>query len=354
MVERDHQMDAPSYRWKITLLGTYWRYVALVFLCCASLAIWIIWDSWHYLHQPLTNEPDAVVTLIPGDNFTTLLAKLQAEGWLQSSWQARLFSIVTGSTDYLQAGEYSLTGYSLLTLLQAMREGQMRQYYLVILPGVRWSQLQASLASAPHISHNLAGLEPNAVYEQLDLRLPFLEGAFYPDTYAYRKGDQDITLLRAAHQKMLAVLAELWLSRADYLPISLPEEALILASIIEKETGLDSDRGMIGAVLSNRLRMGMKLEVDPTVIYGLGSEFDGDLKRRHLRRPTPYNTYVIPRLPPTPIALPSRASIQAALHPAKNKKVLFFVARGDGSSQFSNTRQEHQSAVRLYQLKQAN
>lgn len=314
-------------------------------------AVWVVWDSWHYLHRPLTDQPDATVVLAPGDNFTTLLATLQAEGRLQSTYRARLFAAVTGAADYLQAGEYVLTGKTLLMLLEAMREGRVRQHYLAIVPGLRWSELQARLADANYLQHSLAGLEAGAAYVRLGLSLPFLEGAFYPDTYAYRKGNSDIEVLQAAHQAMLAVLEKLWSERAERLPVSRPEEALVLASIIEKETGLDSDRRMISAVLANRLRMGMKLEVDPTVIYGLGAAFDGDLTRRHISTPGPYNTYIIAGLPPTPIALPSYASIQAALHPAEDEKVLFFVARGDGTSQFSNTQQEHESAVRKYQMK---
>ena len=326
-------------------------YVCLFLFALLATLLALSWHVEERLNQTLTTEPEHFVELQSGETYQDLLRKLQTSGWLKSTWQAHLYAGFSGRADYLQAGEYEVSGRSLRHLLQAMRTGQVRQYYFQLSPGWRWSDIHQALLSEANLDYRLRDMPSADLPAAIGLKLPFLEGAFFPDTYAYTKGAPARVLLRAAHAKMIALLDETWAKRAHDLPIHDPHEALILASIIEKETALDQDRSMISAVLANRLRQNMKLEVDPTVIFGLGQQFDGDLTRTHLITPGPYNTYTNKGLPPTPIALPGRVSLMAALQPA-DSSALFFVARGDGSSEFSKTRAAHESAVRKYQLKQ--
>jgi UPF0755 protein len=208
--------------------------------------------------------------------------------------------------------------------------------------------MRALLESDTRFRNDIQGLSEVELLNLLGMDTGYLEGWFYPDTYAVPRGFSLSELLRRAHTRMQLVLAEEWTARAVGLPFDEPEDALILASIIEKETGLDSERAEIAGVFVRRLQLGMRLQTDPTVIYGI-SNFDGNLTRIHLRTPTPYNTYTNQGLPPTPIALPGREAIRAALQP-NDGEALYFVARGDGSHQFSATLEEHEDAVRRYQL----
>lgn len=324
-------------------------YALVILLILAVPATSALLLGWRDLNRPLTLQPETFVVLAPGQNLGHILEALKERHWFVASWRLRAVALVKGYANYLQAGEYLVTGRSALDLLDAMAQGSVHQRFFVLLPGWRWSELRSALERTSGLVHHLAQIENPDLITDLGLSLPFLEGAFYPDTYAYTIGTKDTTLLLRAHQMMLTVLEDLWSARDVGLPLANPGEALILASIIEKETGLDSDRPMIASVLVNRLRLNMKLETDPTVIFGLGSQFDGNLTRRHLRSPSTYNTYMNEGLPPTPIALPGRSSITAALRPEVSK-ALFFVARGDGSSQFSETLQAHKKAVRRYQL----
>ena len=313
-------------------------------------AIVLTAHAWSDLNAPLTNEPNAVLVLNFGENLGHVVSSLNTKGWFYGGWRLRLIAKITGVGPRLKAGEYAVTNKSALRLLDDLVAGKTKQYFFTILPGWRWSDLQRALVKTKYIQHAQSQNSPASLQKKLQLKLPFLEGAFYPDTYAYTRGAQDVSILQAAHQKMLMVLKRLWASRHPNLPINSPAEALILASIVEKETGLDADRLMVAAVLINRLIKGMRLETDPTVIFGLGDGFDGNLTRKHLRSPGAYNTYLNTGLTPTPIAYPGLASIAAILQPASSK-ALFFVARGDGTSQFSATLEEHQAAVKKYQLR---
>lgn len=326
------------------------RFTCLLLLLLLVASLTFVWRVKSSLNQILSVVPDRYIELRSGENYWDLLHKLNANGWLDTTWQARIYAKLGGRAGYLQAGEYLVSGRSLLSLLQAMRQGEVRQHYFQLLPGWRWSDIHQALLNEPNLDYRLKDVQVLALPTRLGMSLPFLEGAFFPDSYAYTKDSQAADVLRTAHFRMMAVLDEIWLQRAANLPINDPHEALILASIIEKETGLDQDRSMISAVLVNRLRLDMKLEVDPTVIFGLGQQFDGNLTSVHLGTPGPYNTYANKGLPPTPIALPGQGSLIAALQPA-DSPALFFVSRGDGSSEFSQTRSAHEKAVRKYQLK---
>ena len=200
----------------------------------------------------------------------------------------------------------------------------------------------------PDLKHDLRGLSEAQILERMGLTAASLEGLLFPDTYLFDKQSSDLELLARANRAMRRKLDKEWAQRAEGLPYKTPDEALIMASIVEKETGRESDRSLVAAVFVNRLRKGMLLQTDPTVIYGLGEEFDGNLRRRDLLADTPYNTYSRRGLPPTPIAMPGQASIHAALNPAQSD-ALYFVARGDGSSHFSQTLDEHNNAVNRYQ-----
>lgn len=333
--------------------GFLWHMVLLVLLVSSILVCGLLFQGWRDLNRTLTDRPDAVLLLNSGENLKHVISQLSENNWFHSGWQLRLAAWIKGSRPHLKAGEYRISNQSALGLLDAMVAGKVNQRFFIILPGWRWSDLCAALLQVETMKHTVKGCrtkDQENLAQSLGLQFPFLDGAFYPDTYAYIRNSQDVALLQRAHQKMIQVLEELWNKKALNLPLRKPEEALILASIIEKETGLDSDRPMISAALNNRLRINMKLEVDPTVIFGLGDQFDGDLTRRHLVTPGPYNTYLNRGLPPTPIAFPGFRSINAALNPASSG-VFFFVARGDGTSQFSVTLKEHKAAVQKYQLK---
>jgi UPF0755 protein len=223
------------------------------------------------------------------------------------------------------------------------------QAELRVIEGWTFGQLRAALDASPFLSHDTERLGAEELLARIGARESHPEGLFFPDTYLFARSSSDLAVLRRAYRAMQRHLAEEWAQRAADAPYKIPYEALIMASIVEKETGRAEEREQIAGVLVNRLRIGMALQVDPSVIYGLGTQFDGNLKRVHLSTDGPYNTYTRPGLPPTPIALPGLASLRAALRPAQTK-ALYYVSRGDGTSQFSRSLEEHNRAVSKYQL----
>ena len=250
----------------------------------------------------------------------------------------------------MRAGEYSIAdGITADELLRQFTEGNSIQYSLTVIEGWTFRQMLAALARDPIIEHRLEGRTDAEIMAQLGYAGEHPEGRFFPDTYRFPRGTTDIDFLRRAYQVMQRHLEREWAQRQSDLPLKSPYEALILASIIEKETAVPAERNLISGVFVQRLRRNMRLQTDPTVIYGLGPEFDGDIRFRDLRRDTPYNTYLRAGLTPTPIALPGLDSIRAALHPEESG-ALYFVSRGDGTHKFSNTLEEHNAAVRKYQL----
>ena len=258
--------------------------------------------------------------------------------WFRFSGQGRL----------IKAGSYELApGTTPQKLLSMLVRGDQALKSVTLVEGWTFNQVRAALQKAEQLSPDTLNLAPEAIMEKLGKPGVHPEGRFFPDTYTYAKGSSDLAVLKRAARAMDKRLDAAWSLRSPDTPLKTPDEALILASIVEKETGKPSDRPQIGGVFSNRLRLGMLLQTDPTVIYGLGSKFDGNLRKRDLLADTPYNTYTRAGLPPTPIAMPGRAALLAAVQPAPTKAI-YFVARGDGSSQFSSSLDEHNRAVNKY------
>ena len=255
----------------------------------------------------------------------------------------------SGQARRIRAGSYEIdAGTSPRRLLAKLVQGDESLEHITFIEGWTMRQLRAELARAPHLKPASAGLDEPALMASLGAPGQAAEGRFFPDTYAYSRGVSDLTVLRRAHQAMARRLDAAWAERAPDTPLKNKDEALVLASIVEKETGQAADRGLVAGVFVNRLRLGMPLQTDPTVIYGLGEGWDGRLRKRDLLADTPWNTYTRAGLPPTPIALPGLASLRAAVRPEPTR-ALYFVARGDGSSAFSATLADHNRAVNQYQ-----
>jgi UPF0755 protein len=259
--------------------------------------------------------------------------------WFRLSGQARL----------IKAGSYELQGpVSPSSLLAKLVRGEEALRAVTLVEGLSFKQFRQILQKAEQLTQDTRGLEPELIMQKLGRTGLAPEGRFYPDTYTYTKGSSDLAVLSRALRAMDRHLMQTWALLANDSPLKTPEQLLTLASIIEKETGRSSDRPMIASVFTNRLRLGMLLQTDPTVIYGLGEKFDGNLRKRDLLADTPWNTYTRAGLPPTPIAMPGKAALAAAAQPAQSK-ALYFVARGDGSSQFSDNLAAHNRAVNQYQ-----
>ena len=288
---------------------------------------------------------------MPGDTPGGLLNRLEGEGVLDGAFWLRLYWRFNLPGQALHSGEYRLTPQqSARDLLELWRRGEVVQYSLTLVEGWSFRQVRAALVRQEKLEQRLADLDDKALMGRLGLAGVSPEGRFFPDTYRYVRGMSDLDLLKQASARLDQVLDEEWARRADGLPYRKPYDALIMASMVEKETGVAEERGQIAGVFVRRLRSGMRLQTDPTVIFGLGERYNGNLTRAHLQQPTPYNTYVIDGMPPTPIALAGREAIHAALNPVAGKS-LYFVARGDGSHVFSETLEQHNRAVREYQLK---
>ena len=256
---------------------------------------------------------------------------------------------LSGQSRQMRAGNYEIApGTSPERLLRMLVRGEESLRTVTIVEGWNWRQVRQALAKAEHLRADSRTLDDAALMAQLGRTGTAPEGRFYPDTYAYAKGTSDLAVLQRALKSMDKHLQDAWQARLPGVSLKSPEEALILASIVEKETGQGADRPLISGVFNNRMRIGMRLQTDPTVIYGLGEAFDGNLRRIHLQTDNPWNTYTRGGLPPTPIAMPGKAALLAAVQPAKTQ-ALYFVAKGDGSSHFSATLEEHNRAVNRYQ-----
>jgi len=310
---------------------------------------WSAAFAWRSLHAPLRIPADgASLEIASGTPLRRISADLAARNLLDHPWLLDAYGRVSGEATRIRAGEYRLTaGTTPLTLVAQLVAGQVLLHQLTIVEGWRFAELLAAVRAHPAI--RAGELDGAAIMTALGESDVHPEGQFFPDTYSFPKGTTDVELLRTAHEALRMHLAKAWDSRASDIEVHSPYEALILASIIEKETALPAERRMISGVFNQRLRRNMRLQTDPTVIYGLGESFDGNLRRQDLDRDTPYNTYTRAGLPPTPIALPGNASLEAAVVPEPTD-ALFFVAtgRGDGSHYFSATLEEHERAVRDY------
>jgi UPF0755 protein len=305
---------------------------------------------WQWLRSPLPlAAPSVELSIEPGTNPAEV-----ARAWVAAGVQVDARFLYqwfkwSGQAKQIRAGSYEVhAGVTPRALLDKMVRGDQILEQLRLIEGWSWRQVRAALAAAPQLKPKTASMSDADIMAALGEPGVAPEGRFFPDTYAYSRGVSDLTVLRRAHEAMKKRLAEAWSLRKPELPLKSADAALILASIVEKETGTPADRSRVAAVFVNRLRIGMPLQTDPTVIYGLGEAFDGNLRKRDLLADTPFNTYTRGGLPPTPIAMPGAASLQAALNPAP-VKALYFVARGDGSSEFSDDLAAHNRAVNKYQ-----
>lgn len=322
----------------------------LLVLVVALLAI--AGGLW-WLHAPMRLRLPAGAQVLdleiePGTRAMTVAELIVASGTDVPVSLLKTWFRVSGQARQIKAGSYEITlGTTPRRLLNMLVRGEEALKSVTIVEGWNFNQLRAALQKAEHLTPDSIGMQPDLIMEKLGKPSLHAEGRFFPDTYTYAKGSSDLAVLKRAARAMDKRTEAAWALRSPDTPLQTPEQALILASIIEKETAKPSDRALIAGVFSNRLRLGMPLQTDPTVIYGMGDKFDGNLRKRDLQLDTPYNTYTRSGLPPTPIAMPGNAALLAAVQPAPTK-ALYFVARGDGSSQFSANLDDHNRAVNKY------
>lgn len=314
---------------------------------CLGLTAWMV----YYAKTPLNIRPDAQeITIKPNSSLKSIAKQLVAQGVLKTEWPFVLLAKVLNKAPYLQAGDYTLNkNVNPYQLLLSLNHGKSTQGAITFIEGKTFKQMRQRLTKNDAIKHTIQKLSEAEVMQLVGKGEPHAEGLFFPETFYFDRGTLDTVILKRAYEIMQIKLEKAWQTRASNLPYKSRYEALIMASIIEKETGKASEREMIAGVFINRLRIGMRLQTDPTIIYGMGDDYKGNIRRKDLLKDTPYNTYTRSGLPPTPIAMPGLASIEAALHPA-DTKALYFVGKGDGSHAFSNSLAEHNRAVVKYQL----
>ncbi|MBL4711627.1 MAG: endolytic transglycosylase MltG [Gammaproteobacteria bacterium] len=324
-----------------------------------AVAVFILLITFYFsvkiyneMHKAFSLTETQNIVFSRGSNIRTLARQLIEKDLLDDKTYFLLWGKLQRQTTRLQAGEYQLTpGLSLAGLLDNMVAGEVIQYNLSLIEGFTFRQILKTIQKSPVLTIELKGLSDNAIMKRLGHEGEHPEGRFYPDTYYISRGETDIDLLTRAYDAMQIVLADEWSQRAEGLPYKTPYEALVMASIVEKESAIAEERPLIAGLFVNRLRINMRLQTDPTVIYGI-KNYDGNIRFRDLRKDTPYNTYTRSGLPPTPIALPGREAIHATLHP-DNTKYLYFVAYSDGSGRhvFSTNLKDHEKAVDEYQRK---
>ncbi len=332
--------------------GAFLRLLLVLLLAGAGVSVWLWMGYQRFADAPLQGvEADDSLVVASGDSLDKVLAKLQAQGVAtgeRRQWQVLARQL--GAAGKLQIGEYTLgTDTTPRSLLLAMRDGKVVRRMFTIVEGWNIRELRAALKATPMLEQQTAALDDAALMKALGHAGQHPEGRFLPETYAWVRGDSDLDILKRAHRDMVKALDEAWSSRADGLPLKDKDEALTLASIVEKETGIAEERPQIAGVFVRRLNIGMRLQTDPTVIYGMGAAYNGNIRRRDLTTDTPYNTYLRAGLTPTPIAMPGKAALRAATRPADGN-TLYFVAVGDGSGRhvFSASLGEHNAAVQEY------
>lgn len=323
----------------------------LVLLCGLATAGWIGWRALERsMDEPGANAAPVRIQVQPGMRLRTILTDLQQRGVLRHVRLLELNLRLHRQRPRAQAGIYEIAPHATARhILEQLVQGRVLLESVTIVEGWDFDQMRQALDAQPDIVHQLGGLPAAEVMRTLGHPGESAEGRFFPDTYLFAAGTPDRKILELAYRRMQSLLQTDWTQRQADLPLASSDQALTLASIIEKESARPDERPKIAAVFLNRLRRGMRLQADPTVIYGLGTQYDGTIHTRDLETDTPYNTYTRAGLPPTPIALPSAASLQAALHPAPIE-ALYFVAtgEGDGSHHFSDTLAEHDEALRAY------
>lgn len=332
------------------------KIIAGVAAIAAAAAAFSYWQTERLADAPLTIHQETLYTLPAGSGRVVLEAQLESQHIIpRSIWFGPLLKLHPALAEF-KAGTYRLEqGMTVRQLLQLLASGKEAQFPLRFIEGSRLSEWLSELRKAPYLKHTLAEDSFASVAAALKLEAAQLEGSFYPDTYLYTANTTDVAVLTRAHTRMNKLVDEVWQKRMANLPYKDPRELVTMASIIEKETGVSEERARVASVFINRLRTGMKLQTDPTVIYGMGERYTGTLTRKDLDTPTAYNTYSISGLPPGPIAMPGRASLEAAAHPEKSS-YLYFVADGKGGHTFTTNLASHNRAVQAYRqaLKEKN
>ncbi|MGY6276353.1 endolytic transglycosylase MltG [Methylomonas sp. MgM2] len=323
----------------------------VAFTSLMLLGLLLIWGGMHYhilKKKPVVSQ-QSTLEIKKGDTLNSVIKQLHAKGIEVNKIWFRLYAYRAHLDRLLKVGEYVLKkGATATDILATLKEGKTRKYRITLLEGWSFKQMLEAIRNNPNIHHTLSNDQLADVMQKLGSDQVHPEGQFFPDTYFFEKNSSDIELLKRAHKKMQQVLASEWEKRDKNVPLESAYDALILASIIEKETAAAEERRKIAGVFSRRLKRDMLLQTDPTVIYGMGEGYQGNIRRKDLQEPTPYNTYVNKGLPPTPIAMPGKAAIVAALHP-EDGNALFFVARGNGRHAFSASYAMHEKYVQTYQ-----
>ena len=345
----DHNKHTRSSNARITRIGTMAFFkklvVSSVIAAIGAGATFVYWAQ-----QPITTEGEAIpFSITPGSGAHAAGQQIADAGVPIVPILFNLLARIEGKTSKIKAGSYELKpGTTPQRLITQLARGEFAQESLTIIEGWTFKQMRLAMASHPGLKHDTVGLSDKELMAKISPEYMLPEGLFFPDTYLFAKGASEMQIFKQAHTALIGRLSEAWFKRDPALPYKNPYEALIMASIVEKETGQKSERAMIAGVFVNRMKTGMLLQTDPTVIYGMGDNYQGKIRKRDLEADTPYNTYTRGGLPPTPIALPGAQSLTAALAPARTQ-ALYFVARGDGTSQFSANLPDHNRAVNQYQ-----
>lgn len=320
--------------------------VAILLLAFAAAGMATLW-AW----QPIIDaeQPPVAFSIKSGSSVRSVSRQIAKAGVPVQPIMLEILARVTDKSTKMKAGSYELKpGTSPLGLLDQLVRGELAQELVVVIEGWTFKQMRQAIAAHPAIKHETTALSEQELLAKITPDYKKAEGLFFPDTYRFAKGSSDLQIYKLAHAQMMKKLNDVWAKRDPALPYKTPYDALIMASIVEKETGYRGERDMIAGVFVNRLRRGMLLQTDPTVIYGMAEQYQGNIRKRDLQTDTPYNTYIRAGLPPTPIALPGEESLHAAFNPAKTD-ALYFVSRGDGTSFFSKNLNDHNSAVDKYQ-----
>lgn len=325
--------------------------LAAMILFLGVSAGFLVWQQLAQLRAPLPFSEPQVLEVSQGTPFVHIARTMEDRGWVDRAEWLRLYARFNPELESLKAGYYEFApGMSALDMLAMMAAGDSKRWPIRFLEGWTFAQMREELARHEHLRQTLPERSNSEIMQSLGMAGDMSpEGWFFPDTYSYQSGQTDMAILRRAFNRMNRILSSEWENREEGLPFETPYEALIMASIVERETGASHERARVAGVFVRRLQKGMRLQTDPTVIYGMGDRYEGRITRSDLRQPSPWNTYRIDGLPPTPIAMPGEGAIRATLNPAEGDS-LYFVARGDGTHKFSRTLSEHNKAVREFQL----
>ncbi len=328
--------------------------LVLIFLILLSFASgWLVNGYQNALKTPAVIGQPVTIEIIKGDSFKQVIHKLRDQHLFIKPFWFKVVALRLQAIRKIKTGEYELaTGATMPEILALFVAGKSKQYSITFPEGRNFKEMLREIEKNPNLEHTIGDISNEALMAKIGATEKHPEGLFFPDTYFFEKRTPDVALLKRAYGKMQTVLQQEWLNKAEHLPFNSPYQELIMASIVEKETAAKAERTLISGVFNRRLNQGMMLQTDPTVIYGMGDRYQGNIRAQDLHTETPYNTYKIKGLPPTPIAMPGREAIYAALHPDQSKNSLYFVSRGDGTHVFSATLSEHNQAVNKFQRQQ--